>query len=287
MRLWVWFEPDLLPGYAWSFPLPGGRANVGFGVRRDGGPPRPGHEGAVAGAAGPAARRRGARARRAGPRHRTRRGRSRPASTGPCSAPRPGAVRRRRRRRHRPDDRRGHRPGAAHRHRSPAEAIVGRGRRLAPDGGPRGYRGAVRARARAPTTACPSCSARVAAPPTAAPAAAVRTRRASAMDAAQLRPLAVRGRAPRRRPHPPPLAPPVPRPPRRLSPEARRRRPFTAVTPWTSAIVRAVRSRSARRRARRSAHAQLRAARRRDAATPGGCVRPRSVPYRCRACAPD
>lgn len=35
-RLIVWFEPDLLPGYAWSFPLPGGRANVGFGVLRDG-----------------------------------------------------------------------------------------------------------------------------------------------------------------------------------------------------------------------------------------------------------
>ena len=35
-RLYVWFEPDLLPGYAWSFPLPGGRANVGFGVLRDG-----------------------------------------------------------------------------------------------------------------------------------------------------------------------------------------------------------------------------------------------------------
>jgi geranylgeranyl reductase family protein len=34
-RLWVWFEDDLLPGYAWSFPLPGGRANVGFGVLRD------------------------------------------------------------------------------------------------------------------------------------------------------------------------------------------------------------------------------------------------------------
>ena len=32
--LWVWFEPDFLPGYAWSFPLPGGRANVGFGVQR-------------------------------------------------------------------------------------------------------------------------------------------------------------------------------------------------------------------------------------------------------------
>ena len=34
-RLWVWFDADLLPGYAWSFPLPGGRANVGFGVARD------------------------------------------------------------------------------------------------------------------------------------------------------------------------------------------------------------------------------------------------------------
>ena len=32
--LFVWFEPDLLPGYAWSFPLPGGRANVGFGIIR-------------------------------------------------------------------------------------------------------------------------------------------------------------------------------------------------------------------------------------------------------------
>ena len=37
--LWVWFEPDLLPGYAWSFPLPGGRANVGFGILRDAGIP--------------------------------------------------------------------------------------------------------------------------------------------------------------------------------------------------------------------------------------------------------
>jgi menaquinone-9 beta-reductase len=35
-RLYVWFEADLLPGYAWSFPLPGGRANIGFGVLRDG-----------------------------------------------------------------------------------------------------------------------------------------------------------------------------------------------------------------------------------------------------------
>lgn len=35
--LHVWFDADLLPGYAWSFPLPGGRANVGFGMlRREG-----------------------------------------------------------------------------------------------------------------------------------------------------------------------------------------------------------------------------------------------------------
>ncbi|MCA1847000.1 MAG: geranylgeranyl reductase family protein, partial [Actinobacteria bacterium] len=33
-RLWVLFEPDLLPGYAWVFPVAGGRANVGFGLPR-------------------------------------------------------------------------------------------------------------------------------------------------------------------------------------------------------------------------------------------------------------
>jgi geranylgeranyl reductase family protein len=33
-KLWVWFEPDTLPGYAWSFPLPNGTANVGYGVIR-------------------------------------------------------------------------------------------------------------------------------------------------------------------------------------------------------------------------------------------------------------
>jgi menaquinone-9 beta-reductase len=36
-ELFVWFEADLLPGYAWSFPLPDGRANVGFGIQREGG----------------------------------------------------------------------------------------------------------------------------------------------------------------------------------------------------------------------------------------------------------
>jgi geranylgeranyl reductase family protein len=35
-RLYVWFDADLVPGYAWSFPLPDGRANVGFGLLRDG-----------------------------------------------------------------------------------------------------------------------------------------------------------------------------------------------------------------------------------------------------------
>ena len=35
-RLYVWFDRDLLPGYAWSFPLPGNRVNVGFGILRDG-----------------------------------------------------------------------------------------------------------------------------------------------------------------------------------------------------------------------------------------------------------
>ena len=34
-RLIIWFEEDLLPGYAWSFPLPGHRANIGFGMLRE------------------------------------------------------------------------------------------------------------------------------------------------------------------------------------------------------------------------------------------------------------
>ena len=34
--LFVFFEPDLLPGYAWSFPLADGTANVGFGIQRGG-----------------------------------------------------------------------------------------------------------------------------------------------------------------------------------------------------------------------------------------------------------
>jgi geranylgeranyl reductase family protein len=37
--MWVWFEADLVPGYAWSFPLPSGAVNVGFGVHREPGQP--------------------------------------------------------------------------------------------------------------------------------------------------------------------------------------------------------------------------------------------------------
>lgn len=35
-RLYAWFEPDFLPGYAWSFPVGDGEANVGFGILRGG-----------------------------------------------------------------------------------------------------------------------------------------------------------------------------------------------------------------------------------------------------------
>ncbi len=34
--LYVSFEADLVPGYFWSFPLPEGRANIGFGIQRGG-----------------------------------------------------------------------------------------------------------------------------------------------------------------------------------------------------------------------------------------------------------
>jgi len=35
-ELLIWFEPDILPGYVWSFPLADGSANVGFGIKRGG-----------------------------------------------------------------------------------------------------------------------------------------------------------------------------------------------------------------------------------------------------------
>jgi geranylgeranyl reductase family protein len=33
-KLHIWFDDDLLPGYAWSFPLPGNRVNFGFCILR-------------------------------------------------------------------------------------------------------------------------------------------------------------------------------------------------------------------------------------------------------------
>ena len=50
-RLWVLFERDLLPGYAWVFPLPDGGANVGYGVLRADGRSGKRPQGAVARAA--------------------------------------------------------------------------------------------------------------------------------------------------------------------------------------------------------------------------------------------
>ena len=35
-QLWVLFEPEVLPGYLWSFPVGQGQANVGFGILRGG-----------------------------------------------------------------------------------------------------------------------------------------------------------------------------------------------------------------------------------------------------------
>ncbi len=37
--LWIALEPDLLPGYAWAFPAPGHRVNVGVGTLSDSGHP--------------------------------------------------------------------------------------------------------------------------------------------------------------------------------------------------------------------------------------------------------
>jgi flavin-dependent dehydrogenase len=37
-KLWVWFEPDMVPGYAWSFPLPDGTVNFGYGVLKGANP---------------------------------------------------------------------------------------------------------------------------------------------------------------------------------------------------------------------------------------------------------
>ncbi len=154
--LYVWFEPDLLPGYAWSFPLPDGRANVGFGIARDGGKvervqdmakiwpellARP-HIRAVLGES----------AAPEGP-HRAW---PIPARIDDIARlDRPRAVRRRRPGRHRPHDRRGHRPSARDRHGSPPM----RSSPPVPTTRParRGATGATSTGRSSPTTGCRRC----------------------------------------------------------------------------------------------------------------------------------
>ena len=115
-ELWVLFEPDLLPGYFWSFPV-----GDGDGQRRLRHPPRrrvdhPRHEARCGPSCWPGptsaallGSRRRARGARTGP------GPSRPRSTtscwptGGCCSSGDAAGR------HRSDDRRGHRPGPGHR----------------------------------------------------------------------------------------------------------------------------------------------------------------------------
>ena len=109
-RLYVLFEADLLPGYAWVFPLPEGRANVGFGVLR-----RPGMSGKELNARWRELLDPSERAHRARAGRRARGDAPRLADPGIVrirrARRRARAVRRRRRQRGRPADRGGHRAG--------------------------------------------------------------------------------------------------------------------------------------------------------------------------------
>ena len=85
-RLWVLFEEDFLPGYAWVFPVGHGRANVGFGVlrtstalRRARPSPRSGVRSPIARACGAPSAQRAARMVQCGP------GPSPPRTTGRAS----------------------------------------------------------------------------------------------------------------------------------------------------------------------------------------------------------
>ena len=205
-RLWVWFEPDLLPGYAWSFPLPGGRANVGFGVLR-------GAEGRIQDmkdlwpdllarphvreALGPGAR--PSAPHKAWP--------IRPASTGPGGGG-AHAVRRRRRRRLR-SARRGR---ASVRPSSPARWRRRPSSRPEPSG-PAGGGALLRSRGGGVAAGPPDGRRAL---PTAehesVARAAIRVAGSSAWTRPELRPLALRGRAAGGRAHARALAPPLPGP---------------------------------------------------------------------------
>ena len=212
-RLYVWFDADLLPGYVWSFPLPDGRANIGFGVLRDGEPQGAGHEGDC----GPSCSIGRTSSRRSvpGPSSRTGtpRGRSRPASTdaaltdgrvlfvGDAAAA--------------TDVMTGEGIGQALlTGRLAAEAIIAAGAR-SPTWSPRRYETEVR---HAPGRRPPhvgACSAGCS-PTGAVPAARSGRRRQRRLGPSQLRPVDVRGRTAGDPHHAAPLAPPLPAPPRRL-----------------------------------------------------------------------
>ena len=85
--LYVSFEPDILPGYFWSFPLPGGRANIGFGVQRGGKVAVRRHEARCGPTCSTGPHVRDLLGPDATPEGRTGRGPSRPASTAWCSPP--------------------------------------------------------------------------------------------------------------------------------------------------------------------------------------------------------
>ena len=188
-RLWVLFEADLLPGYAWVVPAPGGRANVGFGMLRDAR-----HRGAGSSRHGgrdllarPSLR------RILGPRRRSQRtriarGRSRTTLRAGTARRRPRPLRGRRGGRRRPDDRRRHRAGARERacsRRRPSPRVVRRiGSRRATSTGSVACSGATCASPR-------RCNGVLRSPLGAR--GAIRARGPDAVDAAQLRPLDVRG----------------------------------------------------------------------------------------------
>ena len=205
-RLWVLFDPDLLPGYAWVFPLGGGRANVGLR--------RAARSAAAVYARASSSPRSGARlvdgsnvARH--PRSRRRSRRHPPRLADPrvvrrhAAHARPGAVRRRRRERRRPDDRRGHRAGARHRRargardREPMPRRTASPMRYRRDVEPRARRRPAVRRARSST----SCASPLGARATIAVAAT------HTVDPPELRPLDVRGLPTRCGAHPESLAP--------------------------------------------------------------------------------
>ena len=193
-ELFVWFEPDLLPGYAWSFPLPGGGPTSASASSGGGKVARIQDMKAL----WPELLARPAHRRRARARRRARGAPPGLAHPGPDRRHRPrhrpDAVRRRRRRRHRPDDRRGHRPGAPHRACSPPRpSRAGGARRRRVAAAPTSARVTRRAGRRPPHVAAarsgPCATAR-------APGPAVRIAGADRLDPPQLRPLAVRGLPP-------------------------------------------------------------------------------------------